>query len=49
MKVKKILDESHERVIKLLKSREKELRELSKGLFFYDYLDHDEMDKIIKG
>jgi ATP-dependent Zn protease len=31
--VKKILDESHERVMKLLKSKDRELRELAKNLF----------------
>lgn len=29
--------------------RERELRDLSKNLFWYDYLDHDEMEKVIKG
>ncbi|CDW81299.1 atp-dependent metalloprotease family protein [Stylonychia lemnae] len=48
-KVKKILDESYERVTKLLQKKDKELRELSKGLFHYDYLDHDEIEKVING
>jgi ATP-dependent Zn protease len=33
----------------LLSLKEKELRELSKGLFKYDYLDADEIKKIIEG
>lgn len=45
--VKEILDESFTRVSKLLLSREKELREVSKNLFHYDYLDAEEIEKII--
>jgi hypothetical protein len=33
----------------LLLKKEKELRELSKNLFHYDYLDADEIKKIIEG
>ena len=33
----------------LLQSREKELRDLSKSLFQYDYLDADEIKNIIEG
>jgi hypothetical protein len=33
----------------LLTSKERELRLLSKNLFWYDYLDHSEMEKIING
>jgi len=47
--VKKILDESYERVVKLLQSKEREIRELSKNLYWYDYLDAQEMENIIKG
>jgi ATP-dependent metalloprotease len=47
--VKKILDESYTRVVDLLQSKEKEIRELSQNLYWYDYLDADEMDKIIRG
>lgn len=47
--VQKILDESSERVRNLLMSKDKELRELSKYLFQNDYLDADEMDRIISG
>lgn len=32
----------------LLSLKEKELRELSKGLFYYDYLDAEEIKKIIE-
>lgn len=49
LEVKKILDESYERVVKLLHSKEKQIRELSKNLYWYDYLDAEEMEKIIKG
>lgn len=45
--VKKILDESFERVSLLLTKKEKELRRLSKYLYQHDYLDADEMDRII--
>ena len=48
-KVKEILDESFERVRSLLSQKEVELRNLSKNLFWYDYLDHKEMEKIING
>lgn len=47
--VKKILDESYDRVVKLLQSKEREIRELSKNLYWYDYLDAEEMENIIKG
>jgi ATP-dependent metalloprotease len=47
--VKKILDESYTRVVNLLQSKEKEIRNLSKNLYWYDYLDADEMDRLIKG
>lgn len=47
--VKQILDESFQRVAKLLTEKDKELRELAKGLYLYDYLDADEMDQIISG
>ena len=47
--VKEILEDSHKRVQALLKSKEKELRALSKNLFHYDYLSAEEMDKIIRG
>ena len=49
LKVKQILDESHERVLKLLTQKDKEIRELSKNLFWHDYLDKDEIDQIMKG
>jgi ATP-dependent Zn protease len=48
-KVKVILDESFERVRSLLQSKEREIRNLAKNLFWYDYLDHKEMEKIIYG
>ena len=47
--VKKILDESFERVTSLLRSKEKEIRALAKNLFWFDYLDHNEMEKVING
>lgn len=48
-KVKEILSESEQRVEKLLNSKEKEIRELSKNLYWYDYLDAKEMEAIFKG
>jgi len=47
--VKVILDNSFERVSKLLQNKERELRELSKNLFYYDYLDADEIKNVIEG
>lgn len=47
--VQKILDESFERVTKLLMQKDKQLKELSKQLYLNDYLDADEMDRIISG
>ena len=35
--------------MKLLQSKEKELREIAKNLYWYDYLDAKEMDTIFKG
>lgn len=46
--VKEILDQSFERVSLLLTTKDKELRRLSKYLYQHDYLDADEMDKIIR-
>jgi hypothetical protein len=47
--VKKILSESEQRVERLLQQKGPEIRELSKNLYWYDYLDADEMEKIFKG
>jgi len=47
--VKKILDDSFVRVKDLLTTKDKELRELSKHLYLNDYLDADQMDRIISG
>ena len=47
--VQKILDESFQRVKTLLSTKDKELRELAKNLFLHDYLDAEEMDRIISG
>ena len=47
--VKKILQESEERVEKLLLAKEWQIRELSKNLYWFDYLDAKEMDQIFKG
>lgn len=47
--VQKILDDSFNRVNKLLSSKDKELRNLAKALFQHDYLNADEMDRIISG
>jgi hypothetical protein len=33
----------------LLLSKEQEIRELSKNLYWYDYIDYEEMEKIFKG
>jgi hypothetical protein len=37
------------RVKTLLLAKETEIRDLSKNLFWYDYLDHHEMEKVING
>lgn len=47
--VQRILDESYQRVKTLLTNKDKELRDLAKNLFLHDYLDADEMDRIISG
>jgi len=49
LEVKRILEESKERVTKLIQSKEKELRDLSKNLYWFDYLDAEEMEQILKG
>lgn len=49
VEVQKILDESFERVKSLLISKDKELRDLAKNLYLHDYLDKEEMDRIISG
>ena len=43
------MDESFERVKNLLEKKDKELRRVSKELYEHDYLDADEIDRIIKG
>jgi len=47
--VKWILDESFQWVTKLMADKEKHIWDLSKNLYWYDYLTADEMDQIIKG
>jgi len=47
--VKQILEESKIRVTALLSSKEEELRNISRNLYWYDYLDSDEIDKVMKG
>ena len=47
--VREILDESYKRVVKLLTEKDKELRELSKALYHYDYLDADEIESVVMG
>jgi hypothetical protein len=36
-------------VKELLLNKEQEIRNLAKNLFLYDYLDSDDMDKVIRG
>lgn len=48
-KVREILNKSSERVTKLLKEKDFQLRELSRNLYWYDYLDAKEIDTIMKG
>lgn len=48
-KVKQILKESEGRVQKLLLDKGIQMRELSKNLYWFDYLNAEEMDKIFKG
>ena len=48
-KVKQILEESEQRVEKLLNDKGPQLRELAKNLYWYDYLDAAEMASIFKG
>jgi ATP-dependent Zn protease len=49
LKVKEILKYSEARVEKLLLKKSKELRDLSKNLYWYDYMDAKEMEVIFKG
>lgn len=48
-KVKQILDESHERVLKLLEQKKYEIQVLAKNLFWYDYLDEKEIKAVLEG
>jgi hypothetical protein len=43
------LQDSFERVCALINKRDTELRRLARYLYEHDYLDSDEMDKVIKG
>ena len=47
--VKKILQESEERVEKLLLDKGPELRSIAWNLYWYDYLDEKEMELIYSG
>ena len=49
MKVKEILDQSHERIYSLLKSKSKEIELLAKNLFWYDYLTEKEIKQLLAG
>lgn len=49
LKVKEILDEAHDRVYKLLKSKKDKIEIMAKNLFWYDYLDEKEIKKILSG
>jgi len=49
LKVKEILDESHERVSKLLSQKIPEIKVLAKNLFWYDYLGEKEIKEILAG
>lgn len=49
LKVKQILDESHERVLKLLKKHKSKIKDLAENLYSYDYLDEDEIKNILEG
>jgi len=46
--VKLILDESFTRVANLLTTKDRELRRLSKALYEQDYLNADEIDRVIR-
>ena len=43
------MQESFDRVAKLLISKDRELRRLSKALYEQDYLNAEEMDLVIRG
>ena len=43
------MQESFERVAKLLLTKDRELRRLSKALYEQDYLNAEEMDLVIRG
>ena len=43
------MQESFERVAKLLQTKDRELRRLSKALYEQDYLNAEEMDQVIRG
>jgi len=47
--VKKILDDSFIRVCNLINMKETEIRRLARYLYEHDYLDSEEMDKVIRG
>lgn len=48
-RVKRILQESEQRVEALLLGKGEQLRALAKNLYWYDYLDGNEMDLVLKG
>lgn len=48
-KVQEIVVESEERVRILLQSKERQMRNLSVDLYKYDYVDSDDINKIMNG
>lgn len=49
MKVKEILAESKARVTKMLTAKEKQVRDVSINLYKYDYINKEEIEKIMNG
>ena len=48
-KVKEILDESKKRVTALLQKKERNVRDIAINLYKFDYLNQEEIEKIMKG
>ena len=49
MKVKEILAESKARVTKMLTAKERQVRDISVNLYKYDYINKEEIEKIMNG
>lgn len=47
--IQKVTENSYRRVCKLVEEKREEFRRLAKALYYYDYLEAEEIGRVIKG